>query len=109
MVRPKTVSNLTPEVLRNYFDARYSADNCILAASGRVEFDQLVEQAEELCGHWPATDPKRVHEANVFAPGELEVKMPEGTRQRYIAILHPSVGTNDQLRYARRTTRALRG
>ena len=95
-----TVSALTPEVMRSYFNDRYSADNCILAASGRIDFDRLVAQAEELCGHWPTTNPSRSFQAIDFAPGELEVAMPEGTRQRYMAILFPSVGTNDELRYA---------
>ena len=96
----ETVSAMTPEVLRNYFDSRYSADNCVLAAAGQIDFDALVEQAESLCSSWPSAQPVRTHHPMTFTPGEFEADLPEGTRQRYLLMLAPSVGTNDERRYA---------
>ena len=41
------------EQMRDYFAHRYSPANIVLVAAGRVDFDQLVEQANSACGHWP--------------------------------------------------------
>ena len=68
-----TVSAMTPEVLRTYFDSRYTADNCVLAAAGRIDFDALVAQAEALCSAWPSAQPVRTHHPMTFTPGEFEV------------------------------------
>ena len=95
-----TVSALTAEQMRTYFENRYSADNTIVAASGNVDFDALVEQIDRLCGHWPATNPTRQHAPVPFVPGEIEVKLPENTSQRYIVIVSPSKAMNDESRYA---------
>ena len=95
-----TVSALKPEMMRAYFEDRYSADNTVVAASGRVDFDALVEQVDRLCGHWPATNPQRGHRAVEFSAGELEVELPENTSQRYSVMLCPSTAMNDDRRYA---------
>ncbi len=94
-----TVSALTTEQMRTYFDRRYSADNAVLVASGRLDFDALVEKAAALCGHWPTGEPGRVHGSMSFTPGELEVELPE-THQRYIMLMTPGVGIADPMKYA---------
>ena len=101
----ETVSALTPEQMRDYFDRRYSADNTILAASGRVEFDRLVEQVERWCGSWPKGEPGRDHGTAEFRPGEIEVDLPD-THQRYIMLMRPGVGVADDDKYP--LTQALR-
>jgi predicted Zn-dependent peptidase len=94
-----TVSALTTEQMRTYFDRRYSADNAVLVASGRLDFDALVEKAAALCGHWPTGEPGRVHGSMSFTPGEIEVEIPE-TQQRYIMLMTPGVGIADPMKYA---------
>jgi len=94
-----TVAGLTPEQMRSYFDRRYSADNAVLVASGRLDFDALVEKAAALCGHWPTGEPGRVHGTASFTPGELEVELPE-THQRYVMLMTPGVGIADPMKYA---------
>ena len=94
-----TVTALTPEAMRNYFDRRYSADNAVLAVSGRCDFDAVVAQAEALCGGWPRGEPGRVHADVTFEPGEIEIELPE-TAQRYLMLMSPSVGIGHDLRYA---------
>ena len=95
----QTVSDLTPEQMRHYFDRRYSADNAVLVASGRLDFDALVARAEALCGSWPKGDPGRDHGVISFTPGELEVTLAD-TQQRYIMLMSPSVGIADPMKYA---------
>jgi len=95
----ETVTALTPEVMRTYFDRRYSADNAILAVSGRCDFDELVAQAERLCGDWPRGEPGRIHGDVVFEPGEIEIELPN-TQQRYLMLMSPSVGIGHDMKYA---------
>ena len=96
---PETVTALTPELMRGYFDRRYSADTVVLAASGRLDFDRLVQTAERLCGAWPTGDPGRDHGSMSFTPGELEIELPNA-QQRYLMLMAPSVGIADPLKYA---------
>ncbi|OHB76669.1 MAG: peptidase M16 [Planctomycetes bacterium RBG_16_64_10] len=50
-----SITNLPADEMRAYFAHRYSPANMVLAAAGRVDFDQLAEQAERVCGGWPRT------------------------------------------------------
>src|SRR5688572_28214962 len=48
----QSITDLTPEQMRNYFTARYSPDNIFVAAAGKVDFNALVEQVAARCGSW---------------------------------------------------------
>jgi predicted Zn-dependent peptidase len=48
----ESIRELKVEAMRAYFDQRYGADNVVLAAAGRVDFDALVASAQRCCGHW---------------------------------------------------------
>ena len=48
----ETVGALTPDAMREYFNHRYSPNNIVFAASGKVDFDRLVEQVEAARGDW---------------------------------------------------------
>jgi len=47
-----SVSALTREQMKLYFDRRYSPSNMVLAATGNFSWDRFVADAESLCGHW---------------------------------------------------------
>lgn len=49
-----TVGELTVDQMHSYFQSRYSPQNLVLAAAGRVDFDTLVKQASARCGEWTA-------------------------------------------------------
>jgi predicted Zn-dependent peptidase len=48
----ETVGALTVEQMRAYFESRYGPNNMTLVATGNVDFEQTVRQAERLCGRW---------------------------------------------------------
>jgi predicted Zn-dependent peptidase len=48
----ESVTGLTPEAMRTYFESRYSPGNIVLAAAGRIDFDRLCQLADGYCGHW---------------------------------------------------------
>jgi len=54
-----TVSALSSEQMRGYFETRYSPGNLFVAAAGEVDFEALVEQVARCCGDWPAVPTTR--------------------------------------------------
>jgi len=48
----ESIGGLTVEAMRGYFQQRYAADNLVMAAAGRVDFDALVESARRCCAAW---------------------------------------------------------
>lgn len=55
----ESVGGLTPEAMRAYFDQRYSPQNIVLAASGRVDWERLVATARACCGAWDRRETSR--------------------------------------------------
>jgi predicted Zn-dependent peptidase len=47
-----SVSALTREQMKDYFDRRYAPSNIVLAATGNFEWDRFVDSAQKLCGSW---------------------------------------------------------
>ncbi len=47
-----SVSALTHEQMRDYFNRRYSPSNIVLAATGNFDWDSFVTDAERYCGAW---------------------------------------------------------
>ncbi|MEN1681278.1 MAG: pitrilysin family protein [Planctomycetota bacterium] len=47
-----TIAALSPEQMRSYFDTHYAPETITLAAAGNVDFESLVQQAEQACGGW---------------------------------------------------------
>jgi len=48
----ESVSALTHEQMRDYFNRRYSPSNIVLAATGNFDWDVFVADAERYCGGW---------------------------------------------------------
>lgn len=104
----ESVAGMEPEAMREYFDRRYSPDNIILAAAGRVDFEELVAQAKQLCGDWEPFDAKR--EATAAIPQtSFEVLVKDTAVQQYIVqIAQGPTATSDD-RYAARILAAILG
>jgi predicted Zn-dependent peptidase len=94
-----SVTGLTPEQMREYFESRYSPGNMILAASGKVDFDALIERATARCAHWlPAAAPRDIARA-LPKPG-FEVMYRENSNQEYIVQLAAGPAATDDDRFA---------
>ncbi|MEM9346420.1 MAG: pitrilysin family protein [Planctomycetota bacterium] len=93
-----TVSALTAEQMRSYFDQRYSPDNLIVSAAGRVDFDQLCADLDERCGGWSPTDASRAYADPIEADKRITMQQANVSRQ-YLAMLCPGPSAQDDLRY----------
>ena len=95
----ETVSALTREQMSAYFNARYTPDNAVLVAAGNLDFDELVRDAERLCGHWRPASPKR--EYTRWTPGRADTTLTlKNTARAYVLLSMPAPSIQDDLRYA---------
>ena len=95
----ESVGALTREQMGAYFAARYSADNTVLVAAGNLDFDRLVRDAQQLCGHWAPATPSRV--PTVWTPGHASATLTlKNTARAYILLSMPAPSIQDDLRYA---------
>lgn len=95
----ESITDLTPEQMRTYFESRYSPGNMILAASGRVDFEALVEQVGSRCGDWqPAAAPRDIARAKPLSG--FDVMHRENSNQEYIVQLAAGPSATDNDRFA---------
>lgn len=93
-----TVSALTAEQMRTYFDQRYSPDNLVVSAAGRLDFDQLCADLQERCGGWSPTGAARTYDEPAEADKRVTLNQANVSRH-YLAMLCPGPSAQDELRY----------
>lgn len=95
----ETVNAMTAEQMRGYFNQRYSPDNLVVSAAGRLDFDALCADLESRCSSWQATGASREYNAVVHAERAIEIEDSKITRH-YMALLTPGPSAQDESRYA---------
>ena len=96
-----TVTALTAEQMRGYFEQRYSPDNIVVAAAGKIDFAKLTDQVQALCGAWAATGADR----NVAVPdagARARTVTDDKQSRHYLGLLCPGPSAQDPRRYAAR-------
>ncbi len=104
----ETVGGLSAAQMHQYFRDHYSPDNIGLAAAGKVDFAQLVRDAERVCGHWEPSQVVReqrpAHPRNGFVTIHKAQAM-----QQYILQLAQGPAGQDEDRYAARLLSSIIG
>ena len=95
----ESITALTPQQMREYHSARYGAANLVLAASGNLEWERLVELAQKYCGSWqPGSPGRQIHEA---APVECVQWSPRPQmNQQHVMQMGPAPPAQSDLRFA---------
>lgn len=95
----KSITNLTVEQTRDYFNGRYAANNMVLACAGNLNFQQLCKLAEDNCGNWQGGDVRR---ALQFYGGSKEKKRYEKANlvREHICLISPAVSAQDKRKFA---------
>ena len=104
----ESVSGLTAERMKEYFENRYCPSNIALAAAGNVEFDRLVADTDQFCGSWKKHQPVREDRPSDYRAGFHSMHQPNST-QEYILQLSPGPSNRDDLRFATRVMAAVLG
>lgn len=94
-----SVSALTSDAMRDYFNRRYAPGNVALAAAGAVDFEALVEQAEAACGSWESAEAGR-ETPRVSVKPTREAIVNESANQQYSLLLGDAPAGADDDRYA---------
>ena len=70
----ESVSAMTREDLLGYWRRRYTAPNVVLSVAGKLDFEAVARQVEELCAGWPG--------------GESAAPTPPPPPRRFATVLH---------------------
>jgi predicted Zn-dependent peptidase len=95
-----SVSALTAEQMRAYFDRRYVASNILVAAAGKFDWDEFVKLVESATAKWPDADAKRTNLTEARGPGGVHPVVKEGTAQQHALLFSAGPSAEDPLRYA---------
>jgi len=97
----ESIRALTAEQMRGYFEDRYGPDNITVAAAGRLDFDQLVDDLARLTADWRASGASRDGTEPELGDAQTSLTDPKLVRQ-YLALICPGPSTQDPQRYAAR-------
>ncbi len=96
-----SVSALSPDQMREYFERRYAPNNMTLAAAGNVDFERLVRLAERQCGTWRPQPVQRLTPRTV-ANHAFQVFPNEVATQQYVIQIANGPSAEDASRFAAR-------
>jgi predicted Zn-dependent peptidase len=97
----ESIQKLERNQMAEYFRARYGPGNMVLAATGRLDFDEVVALAEKYCGSWPYVDAPRHQPEPIYKPQRLAMSDEKLTRQ-YLMAMTPGPSAQDERRFAAR-------
>jgi len=95
----QTVSDMTADQMRGYFEQRYAPDNLVVSAAGRLDFDKLCADIEARCGDWRPTGAERGYSEPAIDSKSVTIDDPKASRH-YLALLTPGPSAQDDDRYA---------
>jgi predicted Zn-dependent peptidase len=96
----QSVTDLTPEGMRAYFDRRYVASNITVAVAGNYHWPTFVEMVRRRCAGWPAGDAPRTSLTEPPANPVMRVVAKEKTAQEHVILITPGPSAESPLRYA---------
>jgi predicted Zn-dependent peptidase len=104
----ETVTALTADAMRAYWQQRYSPTNMVLAAAGRVDFSALLEWARRHCGEWvPCRAPRETPRSAVH--GGYQIVRKDMATQQYAVQIKNGPAAADDDRYAGRVLTTIFG
>ena len=97
----ESIKALKQEQMEGYFARRYSPENMVLACAGRFDWDQLLQQVEELCGGWERGDAERPLSENRGQGGRSGVAKEQAVRE-HVCLITDAPSAQSPMRYAAR-------
>lgn len=99
----ESITALTADQMRAYFDRRYVASNIVVAVAGQFNWDAFVKLIEEKCGHWPDALAPRTGVTEHVGPGGVHAVTKEGVAQEHVLCLAASPPAESLMRYTAST------
>jgi len=104
----ESVSDLTADAMREYHSARYAPNNLSLVATGAVDFDALVMEAQKMTKHWRPAEVGRKLNKPLARTKDVQMIHPPATQQ-YTLEFSPGPGYMDEDRYVTRILATILG
>ncbi|GAA5507237.1 pitrilysin family protein [Novipirellula caenicola] len=110
----ESIETMRVETMRDYFNRRYRGENIVLAATGNVDFDALVDAVEHQTRQWAdrpcppepqADDPQSLPDG-ISMDAELDIS---DAAQAYFVQMSPGPSMTSQDRYAARILASIVG
>lgn len=98
---PESVQKLNRDQMAEYFARRYGPGNMVVAATGRLDFDALVQLVEKYCGNWPRVNAPREYPHPTYEPRRKTLSDPKLNRS-YLMGFTPGPSAQDERRFAAR-------
>lgn len=95
----ESVAALQRDQMQGYFEARYGPGNMVLAAAGKMDFDQLLERTRQACGSWRHRQVGRDRPEAKLANHRRHIADPK-LKRHYIALMCAGPFAQDERRYA---------
>ena len=99
-----SIEGLSVDAMRDYFNRRYSPENIILVGTGKVDFDALIDTANQACGGWQphsaAADGVGREVAPCAGNEVFKIERKEASTQEYAIELSAGPAVADEDRFA---------
>lgn len=104
----ESITALTSDQMRTYFQQRYSPKSIALVASGNVDFQALLRSAERYCGAWQPFTAQRTTPRAAPHTGREVIQKDIATQQYTVQIANGPAAEDDD-RYAARLLATILG
>ncbi len=95
-----SITDLTPEQMRAYFQNRYVAPNIIVAVAGNVDWPHFVAEVTRRCGDWPSGKVERECLRKAPASRQFQVLVKEKVMQEHVILVSQGPPARAESRYA---------
>ncbi len=96
----ETINSTTRDHLVKFIQQHYCPERLVIAASGKIEHNQVVELAERYFGHLEPGDGDCVDPARIEQLGPRVNIVTRPTEQAHLCIGHPAIPFTDNRRYS---------
>lgn len=96
---PQSIRDLARDAMEEYFLRRYSPNNMTVTATGKVDWDALVEQVRAACRHWRPMDAPRELLDRPVRPRTRSIVDAKLTRQ-HVGLMSAGPSAQSDDRYA---------
>jgi len=97
----ESITRLQRDQMANYFASRYGPGNLVLAVTGQVDIDHVVELAQKYMGDWPHVEVKRSDVAPLYKSQRQDLADAKLNRC-YTMGMTPGPSAQDDRRFAAR-------
>jgi predicted Zn-dependent peptidase len=95
----QSITDLSVDAMRAYFQRRYSPGNVTLVGAGRIDFEELLQTARRVCGGWEPVEAGRLAPP-AAANRAFKCLQKESATLEYVLQLAGAPGATDSDRYA---------